>query len=168
MGTAGPDRLSGGSGNDVLCGFGGDDVLDGGSGNDQLEGGDGADDLQGGSGIDDLDGVPASTGSSVAADSTPWCNGEVNDGGSGQTTSADAGPVKSPATQTFHFGTDGSLANDTTADTTTGGTATTASYLLTAGREARTLQPGTTSVGDGAGRGAGAGDGRGRHRLPAA
>ena len=50
-------------------------------------------------------------------------------------------------TQTFHYGPDGTLVNDTTADTTTGDTATTASYLLTAGREARTLQPGTTTVG---------------------
>jgi RHS repeat-associated protein len=42
---------------------------------------------------------------------------------------------------------DGTLVNDTTADASTGPTATTASYLLTAGREARTLQPGTTGVG---------------------
>jgi RHS repeat-associated protein len=56
------------------------------------------------------------------------------------------------STQTFHYGADGTLVNDTTADATTGsGTTgngtTTASYLLTAGREARTLQPGTTPTG---------------------
>ena len=45
--------------------------------------------------------------------------------------------------------TDGSLVNDTTASPNDPGPdgATTASYLLTAGREARTLQPGTTNVG---------------------
>jgi len=48
---------------------------------------------------------------------------------------------------TFHHGCDGTLANDTTADATTGTAATTASYLITAGREARTLQPGTTTAG---------------------
>ena len=53
-------------------------------------------------------------------------------------------------TQSFHYGTDGSLANDTTGNASANadaGTATTASYLLTAGREARTLQPGTTASG---------------------
>src|SRR5262249_54195992 len=57
-----------------------------------------------------------------------------------------AGSGGGTSTQTFHYGTDGTLVNDTTADSTTG-TATTASYLLTAGREARTLQPGTTTTG---------------------
>ena len=51
------------------------------------------------------------------------------------------------STSTFHYGCDGTLVNDTTADATTGAAATTASYLITAGREARTLQPGTTTVG---------------------
>ena len=58
------------------------------------------------------------------------------------------GGAAGASTQTFHYGTDGNLVNDTTADATTGtATAATASYLVTAGREARTLQPGTTSVG---------------------
>ena len=132
VGTDGADHLDGGSGNDVVCGLGGDDVLDGGSGNDYLDGGPGKDELHGGTGNDTLAG------------------GEVNDGGTGTTTLVAA---SAPATtvQTFHYGTDGSLVNDTTGSSgdpaTTGGTATTASYLLTAGREARTLQPGTTSVG---------------------
>ena len=52
------------------------------------------------------------------------------------------------STISFHYGTDGNLVNDTTADAATGsGTATTASYLLTAGREARTLLPGTATTG---------------------
>jgi RHS repeat-associated protein len=125
VGTHGPDHLVGGSGNDVLCGLGGDDVLEGGSGNDYLDGGAGTDTLHGGTGNDTL------------------VNGEVNDGGTGQTMFGTSGSGTS--VQTFHFGPDGSLANDTTAAGTDG--ATTASYLLTAGREARTLQPGTTNVG---------------------
>jgi RHS repeat-associated protein len=132
VGTDGPDHLVGGSGNDVLCGLGGDDVLEGGSANDYLDGGLGYDRLYGGTGPDTL------------------VNGEVNDGGTGPTTvSSTPGPVTT--TQTFHYGPDGSLANDTTAGSgdqgTDAGAATTASYLITAGREARTLQPGTTSVG---------------------
>ena len=55
--------------------------------------------------------------------------------------------VGAASTQTFHYGTDGTLVNDTTADATPGAAATTASYLLTAGREARSLQPGTTTTG---------------------
>jgi RHS repeat-associated protein len=128
VGTDGPDHLVGGSGNDVLCGLGGDDVLEGGSGNDYLDGGPGTDTLDGGTGNDTL------------------VNGEVNDGGTGQTTFGASG--SGTTVQTFHYGPDGSLANDTTsADTDGGAPATTASYLLTAGREARTLQPGTTNVG---------------------
>ncbi len=130
VGTDGPDHLVGGSGNDVLCGLGGDDVLEGGSGNDYLDGGAGTDTLRGGSGNDTL------------------VNGEVNDGGTGKTTIGP--PASAPTTtQSFHYGADGTLANDTTATPGTAGAAaaTTASYLLTAGREARTLQPGTTAVG---------------------
>ena len=125
VGTDGPDHLVGGSGNDVLCGLGGDDVLDGGSGNDYLDGGADDDTLRGGSGNDTL------------------VNGEVNDGGSGQNTIGGA-PAPATAMQTFHYGTDGTLANDTTS---TGSAATTASYLLTGAREARALQPGTSAVG---------------------
>ena len=72
-------------------------------------------------------------------------NGEVNNGGSGRN-QINPPPVAT-STQTFHYGADGTLVNDTTADASTGPTATTASYLLTAGREARTLQPGTSGVG---------------------
>jgi len=127
VGTDGPDHLVGGSGKDVLCGLGGDDLLEGGSGNDYLDGGAGTDTLRGGPGNDTL------------------VNGEINDGGTGHTTLGASG--SSTSVQTFHYGTDGSLVNDTTAQATNGGSATTGSYLLTAGREARTLQPGTTSVG---------------------
>ncbi len=135
VGTDGPDHLVGGSGDDVLCGLGGDDVLDGGSGNDYLDGGPGTDTLRGGSGDDTL------------------VNGEVNDGGSGHNViKASSTPTTTSTTTTtsFHYGTDGSLANDTTGSAsadTQANTATTASYLLTAGREARTLQPGTTASG---------------------
>jgi RHS repeat-associated protein len=66
------------------------------------------------------------------------------DGTPRSTTTSGSGAA---STQTFHYGTDGTLVNDTTADATTGAAATTASYLLTAGREARTLQPGTTTTG---------------------
>ena len=66
------------------------------------------------------------------------------DGTRRSTTTSGSGAA---STQTFHYGTDGTLVNDTTADATTGAAATTASYLLTAGREARTLQPGTTTTG---------------------
>ena len=58
-----------------------------------------------------------------------------------------SGTAVGTSSQTFHYGPDGTLVNDTTADPTTGTAATTASYLLTAGREARTLQPGTTTTG---------------------
>ena len=55
------------------------------------------------------------------------------------------GGAAGASSQTFHYGTDGNLVNDTTTDSTTGtGSSATASYLITAGREARTLQPGTT------------------------
>ena len=48
----------------------------------------------------------------------------------------------------FHYGTDGNLVNDTTTDTATGaGAAVTATYLMTTGREARTLLPGTAASG---------------------
>lgn len=48
----------------------------------------------------------------------------------------------------YHYGTDGALTNDSTADTgTASGTTTSASYLLGAGREARTLLPGATPTG---------------------
>ena len=63
---------------------------------------------------------------------------------SAKTTGAD-GRV---STITLHYGTDGNLVNDSTADASTGsGTAATASYLLTTGRDARTLLPGTAPSG---------------------
>ena len=147
VGTAGPDRLVGGSGNDVLCGLGGDDTLDGGSGNDVLDGGPGDDVLRGGSGTDHLDGGAGFDRLFGGSGNDTLTNGEINDGGSGRTQILPGADSTSTSTQTFHYGTDGTLVNDTTADATTGTTATTASYLLTAGREARTLQPGTTTVG---------------------
>ena len=67
------------------------------------------------------------------------------DGTRRSTTTASA--AGGTSTSTFHYGCDGTLVNDTTANATTGASATTASYLITAGREARTLQPGTTTVG---------------------
>ena len=57
-------------------------------------------------------------------------------------------PDGRPSTVTYHYGVDGVLVNDSTSDTSTAaGTATTASYLVTAGREARTLLAGTASSG---------------------
>jgi len=52
------------------------------------------------------------------------------------------------STITYHYGVDGVHVNDSTSDASTPtGTATTASYLVTAGREARTLLPGTATTG---------------------
>ena len=110
VGTDGPDHLVGGSGNDVLCGLGGDDLLEGGSANDYLDGGPGTDTLHGGTGNDTL------------------VNGEVNDGGTGPTTIGSS-PAPGTTTQNFHYGTDGSLVNDTTAS------------LVTRPRTARTGRP---------------------------
>ncbi len=150
VGTAGRDRLSGGSGDDVLCGLGGDDVLDGGSGTDHLEGGAGNDIAQAGSGDDQLDGGPGVDQLTGGSGNDTLINGELDDGGSGTDTTTTDPTANTPTTtnQAFHYGTDGTLTNDTTTDPTTATTATTASYLLTAGREARTLQPGTTPVGN--------------------
>ena len=143
VGTTGVDRLVGGSGNDVLCGLDGNDVLEAGSGNDVLDGGAGDDTLQAGSGNDDLDGAAGFDRPGTAA--TTSCATVRS------TTAARVNQINPPpvatSTQTFHYGADGTLVNDTTADASTGPTATTASYLLTAGREARTLQPGTSGVG---------------------
>lgn len=60
-----------------------------------------------------------------------------------------AGPTgTTPTTLTYHYGPDGTLVNDSTDDATTPTTSTaTASYLITGGREARTLQTGTTATG---------------------
>jgi RHS repeat-associated protein len=58
------------------------------------------------------------------------------------------GPDGGTSTVTYHYGVDGVLVNDSTSDISTGaGTANTASYLLTAGREARTLLAGTAASG---------------------
>ena len=54
-------------------------------------------------------------------------------------------PGKAATTTEFHYGPDGTLANDTT--TSGAGASASASYLVTAGREARTLLPGTTPAG---------------------
>jgi RHS repeat-associated protein len=89
------------------------------------------------------DGSPAST---TLPDSTTtsyklWPDGTRR---SATTTSPDAGT----STITYHYGVDGVLANDSTSDSSTpAGTASTASYLLTAGREARTLVGGTALSG---------------------
>lgn len=57
-------------------------------------------------------------------------------------------PDGSTSTISLHYGPDGTLVNDSTTDSSTGAsTAATASYLLTAGREARTLLPGTGTSG---------------------
>lgn len=57
-------------------------------------------------------------------------------------------PDGTTSTVTFHYGVDNVLVNDSTTDPSTGsGTATTASYLVTAGREARTLLAGTATSG---------------------
>lgn len=146
VGTSGADHLVGGSGDDVLCGLGGDDMLVAGSGDDVLDGGADDDNLIAGSGDDLLDGAAGSDRLFGGSGNDVLRNGEVNHGGSGRD-EVGGSPPAATTTQTFHYGPDGTLVNDTTADATTGTTATTASYLLTGGREARTLQPGTTSGG---------------------
>ena len=52
---------------------------------------------------------------------------------------------KAATSTEFHYGPDGTLVNDTT--TSGAGASASASYLVTAGREARTLLPGTTPAG---------------------
>jgi YD repeat-containing protein len=89
---------------------------------------------------DALERMVTATRGETTATYTYWPDGTRR-----STTSASA--AGGTSTSTFHYGCDGALVNDTTADATTGAAATTASYLITAGREARTLQPGTTTVG---------------------
>ena len=68
------------------------------------------------------------------------------DGTRRQATTVD--PASGTSSVVLHYGPDGAFLNDTTTQSGTGndGSAT-ASYLVTAGREARTLQPGTTAAG---------------------
>jgi RHS repeat-associated protein len=89
---------------------------------------------------DAFDRMVTATRGETTATYTYWPDGTRRS----TTTASAAGGT---STSTFHYGCDGTLVNDTTADATTGASATTASYLITAGREARTLQPGTTTVG---------------------
>lgn len=57
-------------------------------------------------------------------------------------------PDGTTSTVSYHYGVDGVPVNDSTSDASTpAGTTTTASYLLTTGREARTLLPGTDPTG---------------------
>jgi RHS repeat-associated protein len=89
------------------------------------------------------DGSPASTTlpNGTATTYTLWPDGTRR---SATTTDPDGGT----STVTYHYGVDGILLNDSTSDTSTPtGTANTASYLLTAGREARTLLAGTATSG---------------------
>jgi RHS repeat-associated protein len=92
---------------------------------------------------DAFDRMVTATRGDTTATYTYWPDGTRR-----STTTASA--ADGTSTSTFHYGCDGTLVNDTTADATTDALldrATTASYLITAGREARTLQPGTTMVG---------------------
>ncbi|GAA3611298.1 RHS repeat domain-containing protein [Microlunatus ginsengisoli] len=57
-------------------------------------------------------------------------------------------PDGSTSTVSYHYGVDGALLNDSTSDTgTAAGTSTTASYLISTGREARTLVAGAAASG---------------------
>ena len=93
------------------------------------------------------DGLPATVAANGATTTfSYWADGTrrraVSTGGGAGTTTID-----------YHYGADGALVNDTT--TQTGGTnagSASASYLMTGGREARTLLPGTTGAGKSAGR----------------
>ncbi len=84
------------------------------------------------------DGLPATVTSGGATTTfSYWADGTRKEA---STTGATGGD----SSVTFHYGTTGTLLNDTT--TAAGGSAT-ASYLLSSGREARTLAPGTTAAG---------------------
>ena len=88
------------------------------------------------------DGSPARTTlpDGTTTSYTLWPDGTRR---SATTTDADG-----TTTVTYHYGIDGIPVNDSTSDgSTPAGTATTASYLLTAGREARTLLSGTAPSG---------------------
>ena len=168
VGTAGPDRLVGGSGNDVLCGLGGDDPLDAGSGNDHLDGGDGDDTAAGRQRQRrPRRRPPGSTGSSAAAATTPCATARSTTAAPAATRSYRAAGRRRTSTQTFHYGADGTLVNDTTADTTTG--ATRDDRLLPAHRRPRSPHPATRHHHrrHRPRRGAGTGHHRHRHRLPA-
>ena len=66
MGLGGNDQITGGNGDDVICGGAGDDVVNGDNGNDVMLGGFG----------DDVLAAPtATTSSSAAPATTPWCRG---------------------------------------------------------------------------------------------
>jgi RHS repeat-associated protein len=90
-----------------------------------------------------IDGSPATT---TLADGTTTTYALWPDGTRRSATSTDRDGTTS--TVTYHYGVDGVAVNDTTSDASTpAGTATTASYLFTTGREARTLLPGTAATG---------------------
>ena len=83
------------------------------------------------------DGSPGTTtlADGTATAYTLWPDGTRR---SATTTSPDG----TKSTVTYHYGVDGVLVNDSTSDPSSpAGTASTASYLVTAGREARTLLP---------------------------
>ncbi len=89
------------------------------------------------------DGSPATT---TLPDGTTTTYALWPDGTRRRATTTDLDGTTS--TVTYHYGVDGVTVNDSTSDTSNpAGTATTASYLLTAGREARTLLAGTAPSG---------------------
>jgi RHS repeat-associated protein len=99
-----------------------------------------------------LDGVTTtyltdgSPGTTTLPDGTTTTYGLWPDGTRRSATTTSPGGGTS--TVTYHYGVDGVPLNDSTSDASTpAGTATTASYLVTAGREARTLLSGTAPTG---------------------
>ena len=89
------------------------------------------------------DGSPATT---TLPDGTTTTYTLWPDGTRRSATTTDAEGATS--TISYHYGVDGVAVNDSTSDTSTpAGTATTASYLVTTGREARTLVAGTATSG---------------------
>ena len=72
---------------------------------------------------------------------TRWPDGTLR-------TATTKAPDGSTSTVGYHYGVDGAMLNDSTSDTSTAaGTSTTASYLLSTGREARTLISGAAASG---------------------
>ena len=85
------------------------------------------------------DGLPASvTTGAVTTSFSYWPDGTRR-----RATTVD--PANGTSTVDLHYGVDGTLVNDTTTKPT--GSAASASYLITTGREARSLQPVSTAAG---------------------
>lgn len=91
------------------------------------------------------DGLPATVAKGGATTTySYWADGS-------RRTATTTAPGAGTSSVTLYYRADGTLVNDTTAQGTGTGSSATASYLLTAGREARTLRSATTAMTTGTG-----------------